>query len=75
MEGFKRRYLRDCRSPRDGCAGKSDATQACSHIFRVDRARLNARVGPGALSAGQAWKMAARWHEIVEMRERGPESL
>ena len=26
-------------------------------------------VGLGALSAGQAWKIAARWHKLVEMQE------
>jgi len=39
-----------------------------------DRARLSARDGPGALSAGWAWKMATRWHELVGMQERGNES-
>ena len=43
---------------------------ASSRICRGDRARLNAREGPGALSAGRAWKMAARWHELVEAHER-----
>jgi len=36
-----------------------------------DRARLNARVEPGALSAGQAWKMEARCHELVWAQQRG----
>ena len=39
-----------------------------------DRARLNAREGPGALSAGRAGNMAARWHELVRTQERGHES-
>jgi hypothetical protein len=45
---------------------------ACRRVCQSDRARLNARVGLGALNAGQAWKMAARWHELVEAHERGP---
>ena len=69
MKGFKRRYLRDCRSPRDGWAGKRDAIPASSRICRGDSARSNARVEPGALNAGQARKMAAWWHEIVGTQE------
>jgi len=37
-----------------------------------NRARLNARVGPGALSAGRAGKMAARRHELGGMQKKGP---
>ena len=44
---------------------------ASSRIYRGDRARLNAREGSGALNAGQAWKMAARWHELVGAQQRG----
>lgn len=39
---------------------------------RGDRARLRARVEPGALNVGRVWKTAARWHELVEARKRGP---
>ncbi len=35
---------------------EKDGIRACSHICRGERARLDARVRPGALSAGQAWK-------------------
>jgi len=43
--------------------------RACCRICRGDRARLNAREGSGALSAGRAGKMAARWHELVGAQE------
>ena len=49
---------------------EKEAIRACSRICRGDRARLDAREGSGALSVGQAWKMAARWHELVGMQER-----
>jgi len=60
----------DRRRTGDGWAGKRDSIQACSRICRGDRARLNARKGLGTLSAGQAWKMATWWHELVEVQER-----
>jgi len=31
--------------------------------------------GPGTLSAGQAWKMAARWHELVRTQERAHSTM
>ena len=34
---------------------ENDCIRACCRTFRGDRPRLNARVGLGALSAGQAW--------------------
>ncbi len=49
---------------------KKNGIRACSRICRGDRARLNAREGSGALHAGRAGKMAARWHEIVEAQKR-----
>lgn len=53
---------------------KRNGIRACRRTCGDDRARLNAREGSGALSAGQAGKMAVRWHELVEAREKGPES-
>ena len=39
---------------------QADCIHACCRTFRRDNARLNAREGSGALSAGRAWKMAKR---------------
>ncbi len=36
---------------------------------------VNAREGLGTLSAGQAWKMAARWHELVRTQERAHSTM
>lgn len=61
---------RDRRSPRDGCAEKRMIFGHIARTCRGERARLNAREGLGALSAGRAGKMAARWHELVGTLER-----
>ena len=53
---------------------EKEAISACSAASAGVTARLNARQDQGALSAGQAWKMAARWHEIVEAQQKGRES-
>jgi len=55
---------------------EKDGISACCHTCRDDRARSNAREGPGVpSSAGQAWKKVARWHELVGTQEKWPESL
>ena len=50
----------DHRKRRDDWAGRNDGISAWRCIFRGDRARLNARVDLGALSAGQAGKIVKR---------------
>ena len=42
---------------------------SCTHLPGRPRA-VSAREGSGALSAGQAGKMEARWHELVGTLER-----
>ena len=69
-----RRCFRDSQRPKDDWAGKEMALVLAAAPAVGDRTRLNAREGSGALSAGQAWKMAARWHELVGMQERGRQS-